>query len=426
MRHARARYPHWRGRGEYDPAMFGRRRSASPHSRSPAEPRRGAIATMALVPLLVLGARAAAQETRTLDPMDTWQGPTEDPTEAQLQLTQARQALARGEAGRALSLIEAWLERYQFSPLRPEALLVQGDALMAQGDEYKAAFAYEDLIRRYPMSEFFVPALEREFQIAVAYANGLKRRFFGTFRILDATPEAQEIFIRIQERLPGSSLAERAGMELADFYFRIRDMSLAVEAYDVFIKNYPRSKHINKARLRLIASYLAQFKGPPYDSSGLVEATVKIKELQATEPVVAQQVGADALLVRIYESEGAKLALQARWYRQTSDFIGSERTIRRLMQQYPRSIAALEEAREIPALLERLPEAYVRTCPDYRAIRRALLGPEGDMELSTGIPPAGTAPLPAEPQESAEPRPPTSGDATSSTSNGQAANGAGP
>ncbi len=385
--------------------MFGRLRSLllrriDRFGRGPAP-----LALAAMLAAAWIATPATAQETRTLDEMDTWRPPTEEPSEEALQLTQARQALARGEAGRALSLVEAWLERYPMSQFRPEALLVQGDALLAQGDEYKAAFAYEDLIRRYPMSEYFVPALEREFQIAVAYANGLRRRFFGTFRIIDATPEAQEILIRIQERLPGSSLAERAGMELADFYFRIRDMSLAVEAYDVFIKNYPRSRHINKARLRLIAAYLAQFKGPAYDSSGLVEATVKIKELQATEPAVAQQIGAEALLVRIYESEAAKLALQARWYRQTGDFIGSERTIRALMKQYPRSIAALEEAREIPEILARLPAAYVRTVPDYRAVRRALLGAEGDTELPTGIPPLGEPPLPAVPQESAAPVP---------------------
>ncbi|MBX3356149.1 MAG: outer membrane protein assembly factor BamD [Phycisphaeraceae bacterium] len=346
---------------------------------------------------------ATAQETRRLDDMDEWKGPETDPSPPAQQLTMAKQALARGEASRAQSLVDAWLERYPTHPLRPEALLVQGDALLAQGDEYKALFSYEDLIRRYPMSEFFVPALEREFQVAVAYANGLKRKFFGTFRIIDAGPEAQEILIRIQERLPGSALAERAGMELADYYFRIRDMALAVEAYDVFIQNYPRSRQINKARLRLIASHLAQFKGPPYDASGLVEATVKIKELQAIEPVVAQQVGAEALLVRIYESEAAKLAEQARWYRQTSDYIASERTIRRLLREYPSSIAAVAEARALPALMERLPQAYVRTMPNYRPIRRAILGEEGDVELPTGIPPVGTPAIPAVPQESAEP-----------------------
>lgn len=362
----------------------------------------------AMVLALAIGATtapAAAQETRTLDESDAWQGPVEDPTVAVAQLSQAKQALARGDSGRALNLVEAWLERYPTHPLRPEALLINGDALLAQGEEYKAAFLYEDLIRRYPMTEWFVPALERELQIAVAYAHGLKRKFFGTFRLIDAGPEAQEILIRIQERLPGSSLAEKAGMELADYYFRIRDMALAVEAYDVFIQNYPRSKQINKARLRLIASYLAQFKGPAYDSSGLVEATIKIKELQAIEPAVAQQIGAEAVLVRIYESEAAKLESQARWYRQTRDYIASELTVRRLFRDYPRSIAAVNEARSLPELLAKLPAAYVRTCPDYRPIRQAILGDEGGGELPAGIAPRGTPPLPATPQESAAPVP---------------------
>lgn len=376
----------------------------------------------------LLTAPATAQETRTLDENDAWRAPDAEPSIAATQLSQAKQALARGDAGRSLNLVNGWLERYPTHPLRPEALLIQGDALLAQGDEYKAAFSYEELIRRYPMSEFFVPALERELQIAIAYANGLRRKFFGTFRIIDAGPEAQEILIRIQERLPGSSLAERAGMELADYYFRIRDMSLAAEAYDVFILNYPRSRQINKARLRLIASFLAQFKGPAYDSNGLVEATAKIKELQAIEPAVAQQIGAEALLVRIYESEAEKLALQARWYRKTDDYIASERTVRRLFRDFPRSIAAMNEAQTLPALIEQLPQAYVRTMPDYRPIRRALLGDEGDTPLPTGIPPRGTPALPATPQESTEPQPPSGAEsgANSGANTASSAGGATP
>ncbi|MFO0894282.1 MAG: outer membrane protein assembly factor BamD [Phycisphaerales bacterium] len=356
---------------------------------------------------LAAAAPAAAQETRTLDDLDQWKTPDADASPAATQLLQARQALARGDAGRALNLAESWLERYPVSPLRPAAVLVQGDALLAQGEEYKALFAYEDLIRRYPMSDLFVTALERELQIATAYAHGLKKKFFGTFRIVDAGDEAQELLIRIQERLPGSGLAEEAGMELADYYFRIRDMSLAATSYDLFVQNYPRSQKINKARQRLIASLIASFKGPEYDASGLVEATAKIKELQVTDPTVAQQIGAESLLVRIYESEAAKLASQSRWYRRTGDWISSERTIRRLVAEYPRSIAAVEELRVIPEVLAHLPERYVRQCPDYRVFRRATLGPDGDTVLPTGIaptdreaarlPPDNPEPAPAEP-----------------------------
>ena len=46
-------------------------------------------------------------------------------------------------------------------------------------------------------------------------------------------------------------------MELADFYFRRRDMPLAADAYDLFVQNYPRSRQVVKARLRLIYSTYA-------------------------------------------------------------------------------------------------------------------------------------------------------------------------
>ena len=86
--------------------------------------------------------------------------------------------------------------------------------------------------------------------------------------------------------------AEQAGMALADYYFRVRDLRMAAEAYDLFLENYPRSKDVNKARLRLIYSYLADYRGPRYDSTGLQEARLRLEDLRANEPGLAQRIGA--------------------------------------------------------------------------------------------------------------------------------------
>jgi outer membrane protein assembly factor BamD (BamD/ComL family) len=81
-------------------------------------------------------------------------------------------------------------------------------------------------------------------------------------RLLDAGDVAEELLIRIQERLPGSRLAELAGIELADYYFARRKMDLAAEMYSIFLQNNPRSEFVSKARRRLIYAHLASFKGP--------------------------------------------------------------------------------------------------------------------------------------------------------------------
>jgi outer membrane protein assembly factor BamD (BamD/ComL family) len=346
--------------------------------------------------LLGASASASAQSDYTLDEFDRWK-PADSPTPVDEQLQQARLALANGDASRALHLAESFLENHPLGQGRSDALLIQGDAQLALGYEYKALFSYEELARRYAMSAAFIPALEREFEIARAYTHGLKKRFLGTFRWIDAGDDAQEILIRIQERLPGSELAEKSGMELSDYYFRIRDMPLAADSYDLFVQNYPRSKQVNKAKLRLIYSYYAQFKGPQYDGSGLREATSRIKQLQADDPALAQQIGAEALLVRVYESEAAKLLSDARWYQSMGDMISTELTLRSLVRLYPKSIATLEALKFAPEIVARLPASLVKNCPNYAEMQSTLLGAAAAPEPA-GVPANPETPLPSAPQ----------------------------
>jgi outer membrane protein assembly factor BamD (BamD/ComL family) len=346
---------------------------------------------------LVFAVSANAQgEKYELDALDRWQKVAAvDPASEEAQLLNARRALIDGVVSRAENLSNAFIDRFPLSRFRADALLILGDAKVAGGNEYEALFQYEEICRRYAGTSVFIPTLEREFDIATAYAKGLKKRFFGTFRIIDSSEDAQELLIRIQERIPGSELAERAGMELADFYFGRREMLMAAEAYSLFLENYPRSAQITKARLRLIYSYLAGFRGPEYDASGLLEARAKLRSMQALQPGLAQQIGATSVLVRIEESEAAKFLSTASWYLEVNDPISAEMSIRRLVQRHPKSIATLEALRIVPTVLPRLPESVLRETPDYRALRKQLLRVEWDdmpVMLSPDVVPAITPP----------------------------------
>jgi outer membrane protein assembly factor BamD (BamD/ComL family) len=320
-----------------------------------------------------LASSAIAQNQYTLSEQDTWkQTRSLDPNTPEGNLAEARTALAAGDAKKADELASAWIEKYERHPLMPEAYLLRGDALVAQYEEYAALYDYEYVARMYAGSEAFVTALEREFKIAKQYAEGGKRKLWG-IRWVSAEEEAEELLIRIQERLPGSRLAELAGMELADYYFNKRMMGLAVDAYALFIENYPRSEQVSKARRRLIYAHLASFKGPEFDARGLNEAKVQLQELSAQTPVEAQRVGADALLTRIDESNAAKMLETARWYWRSGNAIATEQMIRRLVQKHQRSVAAAEALRMVPEILPHLPRRILDQAPNYEAMRAALL-----------------------------------------------------
>jgi outer membrane protein assembly factor BamD (BamD/ComL family) len=160
-------------------------------------------------------------------------------------------------------------------------------------------------------------------------------------RFASAEDEGEELLIRVQERLPGSRLAERAGIELADHYYRERELSLAGEAYELFLANYPNSPYRNKAMQRRIYSNIGRFKGPRYDGSALIDASVLIRRYMSLYPSQANAAGLDqALLNRIDESAAQQLFEIANWYIFRDDLVAGRATLQRLVRLHPQSAAA--------------------------------------------------------------------------------------
>ncbi len=262
-------------------------------------------------------------------------------------MASARRALAEDKPSRALSQLDSWIDRHDKSqgapsPFLPEALYLRGNAKLAMGSEYDALYDYEDVIQNFPESEQFVPCLERELQVARLYLGGRSKpsNIFG-LRLDNGKPLAEELILRICERLPGSRLAENSLLELADFYARTRDLELAAETYDVFLRLYPRSDQRSLAMQRRVYSNIARFKGPGYDTATLKDAMVQIDEFQQEFPAEAQRTGvSDALQARVDESAAAGLLKNALWYVDKGDDVSARLTLTRLIKRHSKTGAA--------------------------------------------------------------------------------------
>lgn len=264
----------------------------------------------------------------------------------------ARELLANNRPGEARSLLSEWIKRNERdpNPYLPEAYLLRGDAITAGGNEYKALYDYEAVIGEFPASPEFVTALERELEIGLRYLGGLRRKFLG-IRYENAKPIGEELLVRIQERLPRSQLAERAAIELADYYYRERDMPMASEMYGIFLVNYPESEHRKKAMQRRIYSNIARFKGPAYNAAPLIEAQYLISYFEQEFPADAQAAGlTDALVARLDESLAAQMLESAEWYlNKKSDEPSARFTLKRLLREHPGTVAAARAAEIIEA-----------------------------------------------------------------------------
>lgn len=320
---------------------------------------------------------AYSQETYTLDEKtDTWiLAEAPEPGSPEAQLAAAAKQLAMGNNQEAMRLSSIWMTRNKRHPLMGEAHIIHGDALFAQRYYYESLFDYEAVARDYYGTKAAITANERELEIATMFANGLRKRLWG-MRISDATDEAKELLIRIQERLPRSPLAETAAMELADLYYRTKEMKLANDMYLIFVENYPRSAEIEKAQARLIYTRLATYRGPDFNDAGLFDARKELIRLQVTSPRLANTVNASALITRIDESIGQKMLRTAQWYLKVNNPIAAEYTIHRLIQKHEHTAASIEALEHlVPQLLPLLPPVVLNDVRDfYETYQEALLG----------------------------------------------------
>ena len=299
--------------------------------------------------LLALGSALHGQQQYKLEDGQWQQTTSHDPDTPQGKIQQIRKQIAQEQYKPALKAADLWIEQYPNHPLLAEAYLLHGDAWVGQKRYYKALYDYEYIARVFPASEQYNTALEREYEIALLFAGGMKRVWLG-MRIFPAFAEAEELFIRVQERSPGSEVAQKASIALGDYYFSQSEMTSAAQAYSLFLENYPQSRFRQRAMLRLIQSNLATFKGPHFDATGLIEAAERIRIFQEQYPVAAEQLGTQALLVRVDESLALKQFYRARWYERVSQPISARYIYQRLIEDHPQSVAAKAAVKRLAEL----------------------------------------------------------------------------
>ncbi|HRK32858.1 MAG TPA: outer membrane protein assembly factor BamD, partial [Tepidisphaeraceae bacterium] len=206
--------------------------------------------------------------------------------------------IERGRGKDAFKKAVVWLNGNSGSPSRDRGLYLAARSLYISGNKVKSFYYCDELMDLFTESAYFQPALELQYQIADGYLGGEKRRVLG-LPLDDYSDEAIEMLFRIQVRSPGSQLAERALLRSADYYYSKSDYDLAGDAYAAYVRSYPRSPDIARIRLRQAWSYLAQFRGPRFDATPIVNAKSQLTDLIATYPELAQEENLGQLVDRI-------------------------------------------------------------------------------------------------------------------------------
>ncbi|MFO0839572.1 MAG: tetratricopeptide repeat protein [Phycisphaerae bacterium] len=264
------------------------------------------------------------------------------------ELDEARRLLAEGKPGDARKLLEAWLTAHRDDERSVEAHALMGDALFELGDFYAAYESYERAAEA-GSGDLFYRALSREMDVARAFLSGQKRRFWGIFRIA-AYDDGIKILDRVWERVPGTRMGEQALRLKADYFFGNGDMDLAQDEYAGLAREYPSGRYIQMALLRSAESADASYPGVGFNDQPLVEADERYKQLQDAFPIYADRQRIDERREGIRRQRADADLSIAKWYEHVKQRGAAEFYYRRILKDWPDTLAAAEARSRLRAL----------------------------------------------------------------------------
>jgi outer membrane protein assembly factor BamD (BamD/ComL family) len=309
----------------------------------------------ALAVVMGVGVGAVAQERRTWEfNGGSWSeapaAPTTQPAVVEPIIDRAEQLLFQGEYDAARKMLFAWELDHKKSPARDRCIFLLADCFYQGDDRIKAFYYCDELMDEYPESSLFQAALLKQYQIADAYL-GTYRDSFLFMRILDESDIAIDMMFRIQQRAPGSPLAEKALLRTADYYFSDQDYDLAFDAYNAYERAYPRSDEIPRVKLRAAFSSLAQFRGVNFDATNLIDARAQLVDIRKNYPQLAADENVDTVIEQIDSAFAKKILIDGEFYERVHQPAGAVYQYRFLAQVYPAS----PEAAVAKARLARMP-----------------------------------------------------------------------
>jgi len=272
---------------------------------------------------------------------DEW---VERPEEPQVapggELDQMRSRLARGEARKVRKQLQRWLKGHPDDERYYEGVFLLGEAAFECRDFYRAYEHYEQVVEN-SSGELFRTALRREKDVALAFLSGQKRIVWKILR-LPAYDEGIEILDRIWERVPGTQLGEEALRIKADHFFNKGQMDLAQDEYAHLAREYPAGRFVQLAMLRSAVAAEASFPGIRFDDRPLLDAEERYRQLQRAFPIYAERQNVSERLEGIRQSRAEKDLDIARWYQRTKAPEAAEFYYRRLIRDWPDTLAASE------------------------------------------------------------------------------------
>ena len=216
---------------------------------------------------------------------------------------------------------------------------IQAELLFCEGKFSKAFRRYEMLLGRFPGSEFYEAALEREFSIGTAFLGGQKRRLLKIFKIRGYA-EGERIMDKISDRAGDAPIAVKAAVAVAQSCEKRKKFDRAYHKWSEISSRWPTGQIGRDALLGMARCKHAAYEGPSYNATDLISARSYYEKFKLRYPEDAKEIDVDGKIERIDEQLAYKQFSIGRYY----DGVGNKQSAnfyyRMVLDNWPESRAA--------------------------------------------------------------------------------------
>jgi outer membrane protein assembly factor BamD len=203
-------------------------------------------------------------------PGEGWSYESSDATlaasDAKDQLQLARNYEAKEDWGSALSSYKSLVRRWPMSSVAGEAQFKVGFMLEKMAEFYPAFEAYDKVVKKYPNSQFFDLAIERQFAIGNLFLSGEPQRLWK-IPLLPSMDRTVKIYQAVIKNAPYGKYAAKAYFNMGQAREKQKKWSDAIAAYNMILDKYPNDPLADDAQYQIGYAWFRASSEADYDQS---------------------------------------------------------------------------------------------------------------------------------------------------------------
>ncbi|NJK93315.1 MAG: outer membrane protein assembly factor BamD [Blastochloris sp.] len=253
----------------------------------------------------------------------------------------------------ALDAYRSITRRWPLSSVAGEAQFKVGLMMEKRAEFWSAYKAYQTVVTKYPGSQFFDLAIERQFSIGNLYLAGEPQKLWK-IPLLPSMDKTVEIFETVVKNAPYGTLAAQALFKIGLARENQRNWSAAIASYNKLIDKYPGSDFADDAQYQIGYAWYQAASEPDYDQSAAQKSIEAFQDFMVRFPNSEKMAQAQQYMKELSDRRVQGSMNIAKFYENQSppNFKAALIYYNDVVQQNPGSELANEAKKRVEALKE--------------------------------------------------------------------------